>query len=149
VARALGADEGVLCGDCDHSVIDGVGKVSELWGGDFKVSYEASWKKFLQERKREGWKVAHLTMYGEDFAKGAKSARQQDCVVVVGAGKVPGDVYRLADWNLSVTGQPHSEVGALALFLDRYHQGKELELDFRGKLSIIPSARRKTVVERK
>ena len=33
VARAFGADEGVLCGDRDDSVLNGIAKVSSLWGG--------------------------------------------------------------------------------------------------------------------
>ncbi len=146
VARALGASEGILCGDCDLSVIDGLRRVSELWGGRFDLKYEGNWRSFLKERKRMGWKIAHLTMYGEDFLEGAKKAAKHNCVVVVGAGKVPREAYELADWNLSVTTQPHSEVGALALFLDRYYRGKELRLDFCGKLRIAPTKCGKKVI---
>src|SRR3989344_8537841 len=72
VARALGANEGVLCGDEDASVVEGISRVCSLWGGKFAVRQEKDWKKFLKERKKAGWKVAHLTMYGTDFAAGAK-----------------------------------------------------------------------------
>ena len=149
VARALGANEGVLCGEQDQSVIEGVRKVSEQWGGDFTVRFEPSWKKFLQQRKKNGWKIAHLTMYGVGFEKVVGKAPLGDCVVVVGAGKVPGEVYQLADWNLSVTAQPHSEVAALALFLDRYFEGREILLEFGGKLKIVPNKCGKVVVRGK
>ena len=146
VARALGAVEGVLSGDLDDSVVKGIARVSEIWGGAFKVRYEQNWKRFLVERKRAGWKVAHLTMYGEDFRAAAKKISMKKCVVVIGAGKVPREAYELADFNLSVTTQPHSEVGALALFLDRYFSGKELGKKFSGKLRIVPNSCGKVVL---
>lgn len=151
VARALGADEGVLCGDRDESVIAGVARVSEIWGGAFCIRHEENWKRFVRERKAAGWKVAHLTMYGTDFQKGAKllAASKKNCVVIVGAGKVPREAYELADANLSVATQPHSEVAALALFLDRFFGGKEFGVEFSGKLKIIPARCGKVVVGKK
>ena len=145
VARALGATEGVLCGDEDQSVIDGIAQVGRLWGGSFSVRHEQNWRRFLREKKSEGWCVVHLTMYGEDFSGVAKKAKGRDCVVVVGAGKVPREAYVLADFNAAVTGQPHSEVAALALFLDRCQGGREMRLKFDGKLKIVPCACGKVV----
>jgi tRNA (cytidine56-2'-O)-methyltransferase len=147
-ARALGATEGVLCGERDDKLIDGVRKVSEMWGGGFAISYVEDWKRFLRERKKDGWKVAHLTMYGLEFDKVLKKNRSKmrKCVVVVGAGKVPREAYELADFNLSVTTQPHSEVAALSLFLDRGFEGKELRKKFRGVVRIVPKACGKLVV---
>jgi tRNA (cytidine56-2'-O)-methyltransferase len=148
-ARALGADEGVLCGDKDESVISGVRKVCALWGGGFEINYEQDWQKFLAGRKSRGWKIAHLTMYGEDFEKAAKRLSKENVVVVVGAGKVPRETYELADFNLAVANQPHSEVSALALFLDRVCGGREFHRKLRGKLTIIPNKCGKNVVRGK
>ena len=39
-----------------------------------------------------------------------------DILIIVGGSKVPGKVYKAADWNVSVTTQPHSEVSSLAIF---------------------------------
>ena len=141
VARALGASEGVLCGDEDQSVLDGIARVKDLWGGDFSASYEQDWKKFLKARKAAGWLVAHLTMYGTDFAAGAKklASLRKNVVVIIGAGKVPTEAYHMADMNLAVANQPHSEVAALALFLDRFFAGRELGKKFGGKLKITPN----------
>ncbi|MFA6327998.1 MAG: tRNA (cytidine(56)-2'-O)-methyltransferase [Candidatus Micrarchaeia archaeon] len=149
VARALGAAEGVLSGEEDDSVINGIARVSDLWGGGFKVRYEQNWRRFVKERKEAGWKVAHLTMYGEDFEPAAKRLGKGKCIVIVGAGKVPREAYELADANLSVTTQPHSEVAAVALFLDRCFSGKELANDFGGKLKIVPNACGKVVLRDK
>ena len=149
VARALGAAEGVLSGEEDESVVKGIARVSELWGGGFKVRYETNWRGFVRERKSMGWVVAHLTMYGEDFRHAAKKISGGKCIVIVGAGKVPREAYDLADFNLSVTTQPHSEVAALALFLDRCFSGKEIGRDFSGKLRIVPNACGKVVLRGK
>jgi len=147
VARAFGAEEGILCGDEDDSVLRGIARVSDLWGGKFGVKYEKSWKSFLKKRKDDGWKVAHLTMYGEEMVNFEKVKKENgNCVVVVGAGKVPTELYHMADLNLSVTNQPHSEVAALAIFLDRYFGGKEMLKKFDGKLQITPNTCGKVVV---
>jgi tRNA (cytidine56-2'-O)-methyltransferase len=61
-------------------------------------------------------------------------------LVIVGAEKVPGEIYGLADYNVAVTGQPHSEISSLALFLDHYFSGQELGNEFPGALiRIVPS----------
>jgi len=50
------------------------------------------------------------------------------------------------NWNVSVSNQPHSEIASLAIFLDRYYQGKELELEFKDpKVIIQPSINGKDI----
>lgn len=147
--RALGAAEGVLSGEEDQSVLDGLARVSDLWGGKFAMRYEKDWVGFLKERKTAGWKVAHLTMYGEDFEEGARKVGNVKLVVIVGAGKVPREAYELADYNLAVLNQPHSEISALALFLDRLQGGKETRRKFAGKVRISPCKCGKVVVRGK
>jgi tRNA (cytidine56-2'-O)-methyltransferase len=67
-------------------------------------------------------------------------------LVVVGGTKVPGGVYGLADWNVSVTSQPHSEVSALAVFLHEFFGGRELGGVFEGaRLRVSPQERGKRV----
>ena len=60
--------------------------------------------------------------------------------------KVPAEVYQRADFNVSVGNQPHSEIAALAIFLDRFTEGKALYEDRHGKMTVIPNERGKTVV---
>lgn len=148
-ARALGADSGVLCGDEDGPVLRGIAKVTEMWGGNFSVRYEENWEKFVTAKKKQGATIVHLTMYGEDFEGKIPSLRGRELVVLVGAGKVPRGAYSLSDFNLSVSTQPHSEVSALALFLDRFFSGKGLGVDFSGKIKIIPDKCGKSVVRGK
>jgi tRNA (cytidine56-2'-O)-methyltransferase len=79
---------------------------------------------------------------------GAIKASPAPKLAVVGAAKVPGEVYELATWNVAVTNQPISEVSALALFLDRYFEGKEFSLEFENaEVRIVPSERGKEVAE--
>jgi tRNA (cytidine56-2'-O)-methyltransferase len=90
-------------------------------------------------------------MYGLPFEKNVGKIRKmdKDVLVVVGSEKVPGEVYRLCDYNLGVTSQPHSEVAALAVFLDRFFAGKELGKNFDGwKIRVTPCARGKLVEKR-
>jgi tRNA (cytidine56-2'-O)-methyltransferase len=133
----------VFSGDADDELIARLGKVAESWGGDFSTSYEPRWEVFIKNWKKGGGIVIHCTMYGERIQDRISSIRRtaktRDILVVVGGEKVPGNMYRLADYNIAVTNQPHSEVAALAIFLDRLMGGKELELEHGGaKLRIVP-----------
>jgi len=148
VARALGAEGAVVCGEAANDVVESVRKIGGRWGGAFAARYEKSWRKAITDAKKEGFKIVHLTMYGERVREKMGEVQNAGKIaVVVGAEQVPGEVYQLADYNISVTSQPHSEVAALAVFLDRYFGGAELEREFRGaKLKIVPSARGKKVI---
>jgi len=143
-ARALGADEIVFSGERDQGLIESVAKVVERWGGGFKVGYTPDWRRFLAERKEGGEYIAHLTMYGVGIQDVERELREayadRGLILIVGSAKVPPDVYRIADINVAVTNQPHSEVAALAIALDRIHQGRELEREYLdARISIKPS----------
>lgn len=143
VARAFGAS-GIVMEEQDKRVVEALGDVESRWGGEFFFK-EAKWRNYLKT-----WKgvTVHLSMYGRplDEVISGIITRDEDVLVIVGAGKVPGELYGLVDYNAAVGNQPHSEISALALFLDRLYQGEELKKDFRGKLKVIPSRRSKKVV---
>jgi len=138
-ARAFGA-QGVFLATEDRKLRESVERVVESWGGEFFFRIRKDWKRFLKEW--EGVTV-HLTMYGLPFEENMGELRDKDLLVVLGAEKVPGEVYRLVDYNLAVGHQPHSEISALALFLDRYTNGGWVNKDFGGDLKIRPSERGK------
>lgn len=144
VARAMGAD-GILISAKDPEMEKTVRSVASRFGGSFEIASGISWKQEMG--KWQGVKV-HLTMYGEPIDGVISKIRGKDVLVVVGAEKVPSEVYETVDYNVAVGNQPHSEVAALALFLDRYFEGKELERTFEGaRLMITPNPRGKTVVD--
>jgi tRNA (cytidine56-2'-O)-methyltransferase len=89
-------------------------------------------------------------MYGEQVENSIKKIdKKRDLLIVVGAEKVPPFVYEMADFNVAVGNQPHSEVAALAIFLDRYNKGSWQRKKFDGKLEILPSHRGKKVITKK
>ncbi|NPA75536.1 MAG: tRNA (cytidine(56)-2'-O)-methyltransferase [Euryarchaeota archaeon] len=143
VARAFGADS-ILISTEDKHVEASVRDVVSRFGGDFSIESGVSWRHVL--RSFEGVKV-HLTMYGLPVDEVMpRIPRDRDMLVVVGAEKVPREVYDTVDFNIAVGNQPHSEVAALAIFLDRYFNGEELKKDFHGKWKVVPQERGKKVV---
>lgn len=144
-ARAFGA-KGIYFDTYDESVFNSVKDVVDRWGGDFFIEH-VSWKKLLREFN--GLKV-HLTMYGVPLIEKIDEIRRAEKVlVIVGAEKVPREVYEMSDLNISIGNQPHSEVAALAVFLDRVLNGLVFRLDFPdAKIKVIPCDRGKKVVRR-
>jgi tRNA (cytidine56-2'-O)-methyltransferase len=156
VARAFCADAVAYTGQRDGGLESSVLRLCERWGKrtlngrEFSISYEKSAAQFMKSRKREGAVIIHLTMYGiplmERIGELKKAGR---ILIVVGGEAVPPEVYQLADHNISVTGQPHSEVAALAIALDRLLDGRELgKTGMGGNLEVVPSERGKRVLEK-
>jgi len=141
-ARAFGADA-VLVDTPDPTLERTVAGVAERFGGTFSARTGVDWRRYL--RSFQGTRV-HLTMYGGRLDAALKRIpRRGDLLIVVGAEKVPRLVYDLADLNVAVGNQPHSEVAALAVFLERYTKGAWEKRRWRGRMSILPSRRGKRV----
>ena len=150
VARAFGAERIYIAGDRDENLITRLRNVVERFGGPFFIDFVKDWKALVKTHKENHGIVVHLTMYGEKLLPILETLRLQlgrnPIMVIVGAGKVPGEVYTLADYNVSVTSQPHSEISALAVFLDRLQGGKELDKTFKNaQIKIVPTARGKCI----
>ncbi len=147
VARALGANGIVYSGERDRKLLESIKRVMDEWGGSFEISYEKDYMSLIKNWKG---KVAHLTMYGVPVQNVISRVRKEkNLLVVIGGEKVPPEVYKIADWNISVTSQPHSEIAALTIFLDRVFKGKELGRKFpKARRRIIPQKRGKKVVEK-
>ncbi|MFB0557641.1 MAG: tRNA (cytidine(56)-2'-O)-methyltransferase [Candidatus Bathyarchaeia archaeon] len=148
-ARAFGASGATYTGRMDPSIEETVRGVVSDWGGRFSLDYAESWRDVIMDWKRAG-RVVHLTMYGLPMQDLIHAIRNDpsDKFVVVGGAKVPGEVYGLADWNVAVTSQPHSEVGALAVFLHELFEGRELLAEFKGaRLRVVPKSHGKEVEE--
>lgn len=146
--RALGADRLILP-DNATDAFETVEEVTEEFGGPFTVESTAAPLKTMR-----GWEglIAHLTMYGlpiQDLDSELRAAHgERPLMVVVGAEKVPFDVYEHADWNVAITNQPHSEVAGLAVFLDRLFAGRELDQEWSGASKCVtPEATGKSVEE--
>lgn len=144
-ARALGADRVVLP-SAAGSAVDTINDVTRQFGGPFVVETTDDPLSVLS-----AWDgvIAHLTMYGEpiqDVVPVVRASNSSGLLVVVGAEKVPFAVYERADWNIAVTNQPHSEIAALGVFLDRLFEGAELDQQWRdANKRVVPEPAGKTV----
>ncbi len=146
VARAFGADKIIYSGDKDDSILKTINNVSDRWGGRFAVEYESSWRKVINYHKKKKYIIINLTMYGIPIEKSIKKIKiQKNVLVIIGSEKVPPEVYQLADYNLAVTNQPHSEIAALSVFLSLL--GKKGKFS-KAKLRIVPQAQGKKVIEK-
>ena len=151
VARAFGAD-GIYFDTIDKELKTNIERVVERFGGPFFVKMGDSWNDIIERWRSEGGETIHLTMYGLPLPEVIEEIKQSSKkkLVVVGSEKVPGKIYQISDYNVAVTNQPHSEIAALCIFLDRIFDGRAVEgsIQFKGaKLKIIPSARGKHVKE--
>ncbi|HIH01805.1 TPA: tRNA (cytidine(56)-2'-O)-methyltransferase [Thermoplasmata archaeon] len=142
-ARALGADQ-VWVSTKDAELENTVGSVVSRFGGDFSIRTGVRWREVV---KSWSGKSVHLTMYGQRIDEVMPLlSKTDDLLVIVGAEKVPREVYDLVDFNVSVGNQPHSEIAALAVFLDRLTEGGSLYRDTGGRMRVVPNPRGKTVV---
>jgi len=147
-ARALGADGVVIADKEDKTVEATIREVARRFGGNFTIESGKPWRKTIRDWSDEGGKVVHLTAYGLRLPDVIQEINRSDgnLLVVVGSEKMPGEVFKLADWNVSVTNQPMSEVAALAVFLDWHLQHRAFDKAFRnGQVEIVPSSDQKLV----
>ena len=89
-------------------------------------------------------------MYGENINSVIDEIRKEEQIlVVVGAEKVPREVYDFADYNVAIGNQPHSEISALAVLLDRVLDGKQLlKKHVNAQREIIPMKKGKNVLDK-
>ncbi|CEG13500.1 tRNA (cytidine(56)-2'-O)-methyltransferase [groundwater metagenome] len=145
----MGADE-VVFDVQDERVEDSVKRITDDWGGNFKVNFIDNYKKFI--KNFDGVRV-HLTMYGLNINVVLKEisdkSEEKNLLIIVGGQKVDSEVYFLTDYNVGIGNQPHSEVAALAVFLDRFFDGKETQKKFNGNLEVIPKTQGKEVIKKR
>jgi tRNA (cytidine56-2'-O)-methyltransferase len=142
VSRAFCADK-IIIDTKDKKIEETIKSTSKRFGGNFQILTGIDKKKIIKE-----WTglIIHLTMYGDELEKSLKKIdKNQDIMIIVGAEKVPSFIYEKADFNISISNQPHSEIAALAIFLDRYTKSQWKKQKFNGKLEILPSDKGKKV----
>jgi tRNA (cytidine56-2'-O)-methyltransferase len=149
VSRAFGALK-IYMYDANPEIKDTISKVNRTWGSDFKVEIIDNWKDVIKLKKKESFKIVHLTMYGENInAVQDEMRKEEKILIIVGAEKVPREVYDMADYNIAIGNQPHSEISALAILLDRILQGQHLQEKYsNGEREIIPTKKGKNVITR-
>lgn len=148
VSRAFGCQK-IYMPYLDNSIIKTIYDVNTRWGGndEFEIECVNEWKPLIQSWKKSGGIIVHLTMYGINVNDMLPQINiKKKILIIVGASKVPREIYSMADYNVALGHQPHSEVSALAVFLDRLFDGRELTRTFKdAKIRIIPSQQGKKV----
>ena len=143
VSRAFGADT-IYIDTHDEKIEETVHSVCHRFGGTFTIKTGVSPMKII---KNWNGSIVHLTMYGETVEESLKVLdTTKDLLLIVGAEKVPPQFYDIADINVAVGNQPHSEVAAVAIFLDRFTNHAWENKQFDGNMTIIPSKHGKKVV---
>ena len=147
VARAFGAKK-IYMNEVNPEIKETLEKINHTWGGDFEIEFISNWKNIIKEKKAQGTKILHLTKYGENINQlGSQLQSEQKILIVVGAEKVPREIYEYADYNIAVGNQPHSEISALAVVLDRIQNGKQFLKKFENPIrEIIPTKQGKNVI---
>ena len=146
VARTFGAEK-IYVDRKDTNLEKNIQSICKRFGGDFQIITGIDKKKII--KNWEG-NIVHLTMYGENLINGIKKIdKNKDLLIIIGAEKVPPEIYHISDYNISIGNQPHSEVAALAIFLDRYTNGEWINNKYNGKIEIIPKNKGKRVIIKK
>ena len=74
--------------EVNPDIKDTVNKINKTWGGRFSIEFIDKWKPIVKKKKDEGFKIVHLTMYGENINDA--QVRVTNCeklLIVVGAEK--------------------------------------------------------------
>lgn len=152
-ARALGAAGIILSEVEDVKIKESIEKICRDWGGRFFFKMGMPWKRVVREWKAKEGLVVHLTTYGENVETSGVlervKASGKDVLVIVGSQKVPGEFFSedVSDFNVAIGNQPHSECASVAVFLDRYFDGKELGKSFENAhVRIEPQPRGKRII---
>lgn len=142
-ARAFGARRMYLH-PRDDELAGRIAAVSHRWGGDFAVVPVDDWNSLVRSFPGA---VVHLTMYGLPLERSLpRLARHSQLLLVVGGAKVPPELYRRARFNVAVGHQPHSEVAAVAVTLERLLGLPRPARRGDAPQRIVPSARGKRVI---
>jgi tRNA (cytidine56-2'-O)-methyltransferase len=145
----------ILADVTDESIKEAIAKVVENWGGPFFVEMGTPWRDTVHRWKTHGSIVVHLTAYGENIQTSNVLQRiratGKDVLVIVGSQKVPSAFFSkaIADFNVAIGNQPHSECASLAVFLDRFFAGAALAREFKeADRRIVPRAHGKKVLRK-
>ena len=148
-ARALGASGFVLADVRDEKIRTTIEQIVKRWGGSFRFEMGKPWRRVVKDWRDKNNIVVHLTAYGENIQTSDVlhriKATAKDLLVIVGSQKVPSHFFSkdVSHFNVAIGNQPHSECSSLAVFLDRFFEGRPLAKEYAGSEISIASEKRK------
>ena len=124
IARAFGAKGYIYSGEKDTILEKSITEINKNFNQKFECTYWDDWMANLKFLSKTNTIFVHLTMYGTPIQDVQENIFQEfdtgkNIIFIVGGAKVPTIIYKISKYNISVTNQPHSEAGALAVTLDR------------------------------
>ena len=141
-SRAFGASKVAFTIKEDRKVQNTLRKVSKEWGGKFSIAFNTDYMKMIGNSPN--YKTVFLTQYGVPVEKVKHSIRtyKNMTIVVALSSKYTQKLMEVADFNVSITTQPHSSTSAIAVFLNTYFNGRENAIQFENATTkIIPAER--------
>jgi len=147
-ARAFGANGVIIADTSAGEIVNKVNRLNRDWGNEFWVIDSLPTAQAIKLWRSMGGTTINLSMYGEDLRTVISDLYYihyillKPILVIVGGAKVPSQIYEEADYNVSITDQPHSEIAALAVFLDKLVGGKWPQ-HRNGRIKVIPSLKGK------
>ncbi len=130
-SRALGASEVTFVGKRDSKLVRYMESINKKWGGKFKVQFAKSYKEALKSATK--YKKVYLTIYGsplQDKSYVLKTYKNMVVIVSLKENAELNAIHKLADFNISITTQPHCSAAAIAVFLHEFYNGRELAMHF-------------------
>lgn len=146
--RAFNCSKMYYSGDKDSSLENTLVEINKKFGSNFTIEHIKNPEKLINDKKNDDYKIIHLTMYGISVKKKIDVIKEEEKIlIIIGSEHVPGVYYESADYNISITSQPISELSALTIFLHEYFGGKELDIEFEdAKVRIISQEKGKKVI---
>ena len=146
-SRALLANKLYYSGQKDSSLEDSIKKINNKFGSNFKIEHIKNPISLIKEKKKQGITILHLTVYGLELKKQLYNIKKlKKLLIIIGSEHVPSQYYEIADINLAITNQPHSELSSLAILL--YELNKDKNINFKNaKIEIKPSEKGKDIIE--
>jgi tRNA (cytidine56-2'-O)-methyltransferase len=128
-ARALGASEITFIGEKDGKLQRYIANLNKKWGGRFKVQFAKSYQQALKSATK--YKKVYLTRYGMPLqTKSYMLKTYKNLVLIVTLKDEVNSIHKIADFNISVSSQPHCSSAAIAIFLHEFYNGRELAMHF-------------------
>lgn len=146
-ARAFGANKIYYSGQKDSNLENSIKKVTKRFGGPFQIEHKEKAIKLIKEKIKQKYTVIHLTVYGIQLKKKLKEIKNKKLLIIVGGEKVEPEYYNLANHNISIGNQPHSEAAALGIILYQINGPKTKFSN--AEIEVIPKEKGKLLKELK
>ena len=141
IARAFGASEIVFT--MNDSKLKSKAQrfcndICKKWGGSFSVSFTNNWKAYIKNKRN--YKTIYLTRYGTPMRQAEYVLRTyKNMLIIASFSEKINELYTIADFNISITSQPHTVASSITSLLRAYYRNRELSMHFENaKYKVIP-----------